>query len=65
MGSLRFPIENRSILLRRLTGTEPKQLIFDEAFFVAFLEAGRELPHTALWIADSELLVPRKVETKD
>jgi hypothetical protein len=55
-------IKSRTMVLRGSIVNAPKECIFDGAFLAAFVWAESKVPYSALWIADAELLVPRKVE---
>ncbi len=55
-------VRSRAVVALEAKRPDPKELVFDGPFLVAFVEADAELPYAALWVADAELLVPRRAQ---
>lgn len=57
-------LKSRAMTLRGSAFPKPKVLVFDQAFFLAFAEEGKDRPYAAMWVADPELLVARVAQEK-
>jgi hypothetical protein len=51
-----------SVILGARSDARPRQFQFDGPFLVAFLHGDSELPYAMLWIANGDLMIPRKTE---